>query len=261
MISFTRIMAIVSRHLTPTFRDPMRVVNMLYWPSVDLILIGFLTIWSQKNSDNNDFTFMFLTGFVCWIMASRIATETVQTLLYDFWEHHIVNLFATPISITELICGLSIVGIIQALITFLYSCVFTWFVFSKNIIIYLPTLLPFILLLIISGVSIAFFSLSGVIYFGKKVEVLAWTMPWLFAIISGAYYSFDLFPDWFAKIAYSFPLAWIFDGIRIFLKTNSMPIYNLLIALALSLLYLALTFGLLLYMFKRSKQNGLSSLE
>lgn len=262
MISITRIMAIVSRHMIPTFRDPMRIVNMLYWPSIDLILFGFISIWSREGMQHSDnFTLTFLVGVIFWMIIGRIAVEVGQSMLYDFRDNHIVNLFATPISIIELALSLLIVSIVQSLFTFSYNIIFIWFVFSKNVFYLLPILTPFFLLSILSGSIIGILTLSVIIYFGKKIEVFVWTTPWLFAIISGAYYSLDLFPKWLSTVAYSFPFVWIFDGIRIAINTNVMPLYHLLMAFILCLIYLFLTLSLLLYMFKRSKQNGLSSLE
>lgn len=261
MITFSRISAVIARHLIPTFRDPMRITDMLYYPLVDLILFGFLAVWAHVGSLKPDnFITIFLACVACWYLVYRSALEISRNLLMEIWEHHIINLLAGPLSIVEFIFSLMIIGLMQALITFVYSSFVIWLIFSKNIFVLYPLIMLYVPLFIAFGWVIGLLTAALILYFGKNVEFVAWAIPWFFAIISGAYYSLDLFPVWVQKLASFFPGSYLFSGIRETLSTGAIS-YTIVPASLLVTLYLVLSFMFVLWMFNKSKENGLSNLE
>lgn len=256
-----RISALLYRHLVPTFRDPMRISDMIYWPLVDMVLMGFLALWAQEGrAHSNDFILSLLTCVICWYLIQRSALEISRNLLIEIWENNLGNLLASPLSFFELCASLMTVGFIQALITFFYSMFIVWFIFSQNIFSIFIWLLPFVPLFIVSGWIIGFLTSSIIFYFGKTADTLAWALPWFFAIMSGVYYPLKLFPVWLQKISYLFPASYLFEGIRYMILEKSFPTANLIISFFLSLLYLFLAFLLLWWSFNAAKKRGLSTL-
>lgn len=262
MIKLSRITAIISRHLIPTFRDPIRIADSLYYPLVDMILFGFLAIWAREDSipKSDNFMLLFLTCLVCWYLVYRSALEISRNLLVEIWEHHLTNLFAGPLSLLEFSISLMTFGLMQATITYIYSCFLVYLIFGQNIFYISMFILPYLPLFIVFGWTIGLFTAALIFYFGKNVEFVAWAIPWAFALISGAYYSLSLFPNWFQKIAYLFPGSHIFEGIREVI-TSGMNYYHLAVAAVISIFYFFLAFKFLNFMFNKSKENGLNNLD
>lgn len=262
MISVSRISAVISRHIIPTFRDPIRITDMLYYPLVDLILFGFLAIWAHTSSTTqpDNFISIFLTCVACWYLVYRSALEISRNLLIEIWDNHLVNLLAGPLSILELMIALMTIGLVQALITFVYSSFVIWLIFGVNIFVIYPVILPYMPFFVIFGWTIGLITAAFIFYFGKSVEFVVWAFPWFFALLSGAYYSLDLFPPWAQKIAALFPAGYLFSGVRAVLASHA-HVHKLLIGSFLALFYLALAFLFLLYMFNKSKEQGLSNLD
>lgn len=262
MIAFTRISAVIARHVIPTFRDPIRITDMLYYPLIDLILFGFLAIWAHTASTphSQQFIVVFLTCVACWYLVYRPALEISRNVLIEIWENHLVNLLAGPLSLVEFMLALMAIGLLQALITFVYSSGVIWFIFGVNIFKLYPLIMPYIPFFIVFGWTIGLITAAFIFYFGKSVEFITWAFPWFFALLSGAYYSLDLFPLWAQKVAALFPAGYLFSGVRAVLSGQP-HIPKLIMGSLLALFYLALAFLFLLYTFYKSKERGLSNLD
>jgi len=261
MIKFSRILGIISRHLIPTVRDPIRLADSLYYPFVDLILFGFLAVWAREGaiSQSDNFMLIFLTCLACWYLVYRSALEISRNLLIEIWDNHLINLLAGPLSIAEFMISLMIVGLIQAVVTFVYSLLLIYFIFSQNIFYAAWLILFYLPLFLIFGWSIGLFTAALIFYFGKSMEFVTWAIPWAFALISGAYYSLNLFPKWIQKIALLFPGNYLFEGIRETLVMGPSS-YNLLMGIGVSIFYFCLAFKFLTWMFNKSKEKGLNNL-
>jgi energy-coupling factor transporter ATP-binding protein EcfA2 len=64
VMNFNIISALVLRYLFLYTRSPMRLVELVFWPVVDLVVWGNVTVFIQKNTDPNSATFIlfFLGG-------------------------------------------------------------------------------------------------------------------------------------------------------------------------------------------------------
>ena len=245
--------------MVPTFRDFMRITDMFYWPLVDITLFGFMAVWAQEN--NPKFMLAITTCVASWYLVQRTALEIARNILMEMWDNHLVNLLATPLSLMELMIALMFLGAVQALITFVYSLSIIWIFYSQNIFLLIGSLLPFIVLLIISGWIIGFIIVSLLLFFGKTVDTLPWAVLWLFAIISGAFYPVKLFPKLLQNIAYSFPTTYLFEGMREMIIYHQAPYYYLATGFVLICIYFVISSLILKWSFEKSKQKGLARLE
>lgn len=261
MYMLQRIKALIIRHLIPTFRDPIRICDMLYWPFVDIVLIGFIGVWAQEGvAQSTTFTASLVASVAFWYLMQRAALEISRNFLVEIWEHNLTNILASPFSLSEIFTAFMAIGFIQAIITFIYSLLIIYFIFGQNLFIAVPQLLPTIPLFITSGYIIGLFTSSLIFYFGKTADALAWTMPFLFAILSGVYYPLRFFPVWIQKISYCLPATYLFDAVRSVIIENKLPFNNILISLILCIIYLFLTFSLLSVAYKYAKKRGLGAL-
>lgn len=261
-ISLSRISALMLRHIIPTFRDPIRITDMFYWPLVDITLFGFMASWAQeKMVDNAGFMLALVTCLACWYFVQRTTLEIARNLLMEIWDNHLINLLATPITLAELMLTFMALGVIQALITFVYSLGVIWLFYGQNVFAILPSLFPFMLLLIACGWIIGFLITALLFSFGKTLETLTWAVLWFFAILSGAFYPITLLPAWIQKVAYLFPATYLFEGIREMIINERAPGYYLAMGFALVVIHFIIAATVLKYCFARSKERGLSGLD
>lgn len=262
MLNFLRISAIIQRHMISMFRDPARILDAFYWPLIDLTLFGLMANWAQESMVHTfNFQLTLLTCITAQYLVYRSSLEISKSLLIEIWDNHLVNLFASPISLCELMVSFISISVVNALITFAYSITIILLVYKQNIFVLLLPLLPFIALLLVSGWIIGLLIAVFLLYSGRSAEIITWSLPWLFATFTGAFYPIKVLPVYIQKIAYFFPATYLFEGIRELIATNKVPVNNLITALILSIFYLVLVVLLLNRAFKCSKKAGLSRLE
>jgi ABC-2 type transport system permease protein len=190
-----RITAIVFRHLMLTFRDLHRFIDLIYWPILDIVIWGFTSRWVQGNQAQPlQISFILLTALIFWQVLFRAQLEVSFSFLDELWSHNLVNLFSTPLLLSEWITAVMIVGFMKCVFTFLFGATIVWILYALNILQTGIILLLFLFLIIISGWSIGFLTTSAVVYWGQKVQTLAWVMGWFFAPFSGVFYPISILP-------------------------------------------------------------------
>ena len=69
-----RINALILRHLLLTFRVFHRMIDIMYWPLLNIILWGCNSLWHQK-TESPVITFMLLTALLFWQILFRANME------------------------------------------------------------------------------------------------------------------------------------------------------------------------------------------
>ena len=73
-----RIMAIVRRHFLLTFRRLDRILNVLYWPFLNIVLWGITSVWMQQSGGQPNLVAMILTGLILWQIVFRVNLEIAK---------------------------------------------------------------------------------------------------------------------------------------------------------------------------------------
>lgn len=259
-MTFYRIQAVILRHLLLTFRVLHRTIDILYWPLLNIILWGCNSLWHQQHEPPL-ITFMMLTALLLWQILFRANMEVCYSLIDELRSHNFCNIFATPLTLGEWMMAVISIGVLKATFTFLFGTTCIWILYSLNIISLGWSFIPFLALIIITGWSVGFLTASCIITWGQNVEGLMWVVVWAFVPLSGIFFPISILPSFVQKIAYCLPQPYLFDGIRYFIKNNTMPVDMLLKGLLLSLFYFVVSLYFFKNRFEKSKQRGLARLE
>ncbi len=102
-----RIWAIVLRQFYLHRRSPSRILDLFYWPTVDLLLWGFVTIYLETSTVRlPEFVSFFLGALILWNILLRAQQGISVSFLEDVWARNLVNLLVSPLSIVEYIVAL-----------------------------------------------------------------------------------------------------------------------------------------------------------
>ena len=85
-----------------------------------------------------------------------------------------VNLFATPLELSEWMMGAMILGIIDGLITLAYGAILIGLIYGVHIFALGWLIIPLFLLLLMSGWMIGFFSAAWLVYGGQSKQKIVW---------------------------------------------------------------------------------------
>ncbi len=139
--------------------------------------------------------------------------------------------------------------------------IMTYLLYGANVLSFGWLLIPIFFLLMQSGWMIGFFTAGCIMYGGRKVQKLVWVLGWIFAPFSGLFYALTVLPGWAYVIAKAIPMSYAIEGLRFYADKGIFPTYHLSISLLLNCFYMVLTLMFLVFMFHKSRVNGLARLE
>ena len=177
-MNWSRIRGVFFRYFF-TLKDISQLSDITYWPLVDILLWGLTSVWIQKQNALPNLPLILMTGLIFWQIAWRGAMGISFHLLQEFWHRNLVNLFSTPLKISEWICGMLLLGLCKLLGAMpLEDCSFIFCIhlMCLDSVGHSSLLVCYCIFL---GGLIGFFSSSLIIYWGHKVEMLAWMSPFL----------------------------------------------------------------------------------
>jgi ABC-2 type transport system permease protein len=252
-----RIHALVSRHLYLYRRSLARVMEIVYWPFLDLVVWGFITVYlRQYEGQIPGVVTFFLGALILWDVLFRAQQGITISFLEEIWSRNLMNLFASPLRPSEFLVATMVLSVFKVLGVSLLMIVLALLFYSYNVFAMGVSLLPFVLNLLISGWIIGVLTTSLIMRFGQEVEVLAWGMVFLFQPISCVFYPMAVLPAWLQPVARMNPAAHIFEGMRMVLNAGGAPWQHLAWATALNAVFLAVMVAWFHHTFNVCKEQG-----
>lgn len=260
-MKLNRIYAIILRNLFSFKHSYDRLSDAFYWPILDLLLWGLTSVYFTKYATNiPQIMLLILSGILLWIIVWRGQSEITIGILDDLWNRNLINLFASPLKFSEWITGLVVLGVIKAFLSFLFGVLVAYLLYAVNIFPYAFHIIPFAILLIMTGWSMGFFIAALILRFGTRIQTLAWTAPWIISPFSAIYYPVAILPDWAQKISSLIPTSYIFEGMREVINTGNLDPMKIFMSLTLNTAYLALSIYFLKSSFNKLMKRGLNKL-
>ena len=238
-----------------------RQIDAFYWPTVDLVLWGITSTYLAKQSTNIPFAvLMVVSGIVLWIMLWRGQYEFTVNILDDMWNKNLINLFVSPLKISEWIASFVIQGIAKSIISVSFSALMAFILYKTNLFVFGFKLIPFLFLLLMTGWWVGLFVGGLIVRYGGKVQNFAWSMVFLIAPFSAIYYPLSALPQWAQKVAVIVPSSYSFEGARQVILTGVIDPHKIFASLGLNILYIILGLIFFWQSFKKVLQKGLVKL-
>jgi ABC-2 type transport system permease protein len=244
-----------------TLKDIHQLSDLFYWPLVDILLWGLTSIWIQDQNDVPNLPLILMTALIFWQITWRGSLGISFHLLQEFWHRNLVNLFSTPLKISEWIGGTLLLAFCKLFISIIFAALMVYILYALNVFAIGWVFVPFAMLLFVFGWTIGFLSSGLVIYWGHKVEMFAWMLPFLFAPFSAVFYPVDVLPGWAQIISWGLPTTYVFEGMRKILNGNPFPIGYFWASLITNFLFLCGSILFFKLMFYKSLDKGLARLE
>ena len=214
-MSFKRTLAIVIRQLYLIRGSFSRVFPLFAWAAVDMVLWGFLTQYlNTVASSGFNFVPALLGAVLLWDFFIRIMQGVTMAFFEDVWSRNFLNIFSTPILISEYVGGLVLSSIATSMIG-LFAMLFIVTVFFKlSIFVYGLPIMAFMLVLFLFGISIGIFGSALVLRFGPASEWFIWPIPALISPFAGVLYPISTLPHWMQVVSRILPPSYVFEELR-----------------------------------------------
>lgn len=253
-----RVSALIARHLFLYRRSFPRLLEIFYWPLLDLVVWGFITIYlAQEGKGMHGAVTFFLGALIFWDILFRAQQGIAISFLEEIWSRNLMNLFASPLTAGEFLAATMVMSIFKVAAVSIIMAFAALLFYSYNVFIMGLTLIPFVLNLIAAGWLIGILTMSVIMRFGQQAEVLAWGLVFLFQPISCVFYPMSVLPAWLTPWAFANPASHVFEGMRGVLLDHTVPLAHLGWATGLNVLYLLLMIALYQYTFAVCKDRGM----
>ena len=256
-MNLNRMYALSIRHLYLIKGSFPRILDLIYWPTIQIILWGFISKFFTMYSDYYTNTVgVILSCAILYDFLFRSSISFNMLFLEEIWSRNFTNLFVAPLKISEIITALTFTALIRTLIGIVPAIILMSPLFGVSILNMGPALLLLFLSLYMFGTTLGILVTSGLLRFGPAFENTAWSSLFLLAPLGCIYYPIEILPEFFQLIAKGLPLVYIFDETRNILINGLVDYENIKQAYLLNLVYLIFGIGLFYLSFLRARIKG-----
>ena len=256
-MNFNRMYGLFLRHFYLIKGSFPRILDLIYWPSIQIILCGFISKFFSTYSDYyNNTVGIILTCAILYDFLFRSSISFNMLFLEEIWSRNFTNLFIAPLRINEIIISLIVTALIRTLIGLVPAIILTSPLFGISLLKLGPPLLLLFLSLYIFGITLGLLVSSGLLRYGPSFENIAWSSLFLLAPLGCIYYPLEILPHYFQLLAKALPLVYIFDEARNILIYDNVNYINIYYAYFLNIIYLCLGILMFYLSFSKAREKG-----
>ena len=241
-----KIYALSLRHIYLIKSSFPRILDLIYWPSIQIFLWGFISkFFTLSSSYYNNTVGIILTAAILYDFLFRSSISYNMMFLEEIWSRNFTNLFIAPIKINEIIAALTLTAILRTMIGLVPAALLAIPLFGVSIFKIGIPLVFLLLSLYIFGITLGLMVTAGLIRFGPAFENIAWASLFFLAPLGCIYYPIEILPDWLQLIANILPLVHIFEEMRNILINDVINVYQIIKSILISSAYFI--FGVIIF--------------
>ncbi|ALK11019.1 ABC transporter permease [Blastochloris viridis] len=192
-----------------------RLLELVYWPAVQLFTWGFIQLYV---ADNASFFARaggtFLGAVLLWDILMRGQLGFSVSFLEEMWARNMGNLLMSPLRAFEFVAALMIMSVVRLAIGMVPVTVMAIAFFDFNLYGMGLALAAFFVNLILTSWSVGLVVSGLVLRNGLGAEGLAWTVMFLLLPLSCVYYPVAVLPMVLQHVAWLLPPTYVFEGMR-----------------------------------------------
>ena len=245
-MSWNKIFALSLRHIYLIKGSFPRILDLIYWPTIQILLWGFISKFFTLNSSFYENTVgVILSAAILYDFLFRSSISYNMMFLEEIWSRNFTNLFIAPIKLSEIITALTITAIFRTMIGLVPAALLAIPFFGVSILKIGTPLIFLLITLYMFGVTLGLLVTSGLVRFGPSFENIAWASLFFLAPLGCIYYPIEILPEWLQNVAKFLPLVYIFEEMRNILIHEVVNYIEILKAVCISLMYFV--FGVIIF--------------
>jgi len=255
--SVGRVKALVLRYLYLLRSSWPRIIEIAYWPTMQMIIWGFVSQHFSSSSPELTAGGILISVVLVWDCLFRSHISYTLSFLEELWSRNLGNLFVAPLRPVELIAGLATISMMRTLIGMIPAALLAIPFFDVSVFDMGLPLLGFFFNLVLTGWAISQLVTGILIRYGLGAESLTWVLPFLIAPFSCIYYPLSTLPEWMQSIAVFIPTTYVFEGMRNLLIEGVFVESLMVKGFILNFLYLVIGLFVFFISFQAARKHGL----
>jgi ABC-2 type transport system permease protein len=253
-----RIWGLLYRHLALYRRSWPRLLELAYWPVLQMCIWGFTARFLAARIGNPAVLAgaTLLGGVLLWEVALRSQMGVAISFLEEMWSRNLGHIFVSPMRPWELVAALILMSVARMAAGVLPAILLAWLLYAYNLFALGPILLMFFINLMIMGWAVALGVVSLILRHGAGAEALAWSVLFGLTPFSAVFYPVAVLPRVLQPVALALPSAHVFEGMRGVLFNGVVRWEHLLAAFGLNAIWLAAAALLFARQFHQARLRG-----
>nr|WP_237215566.1 ABC transporter permease [Roseomonas sp. NPKOSM-4] len=246
------------RHLALYRRSWPRVLELLYWPVLQMTVWGFVTAYlaGLQNDVASVAAGVLLGGVLLWEVAVRSQMGFAISFLEEIWSRNLGHVFVSPLRPMELVAALVAMGAIRMFAGVIPAVILAFALYGFGLWTIGPVLVPFFAALMMMGWAVALGVTALILRHGAGAEPLAWSVLFGLTPFAAVFYPVAVLPGWLQPVALAIPAAHVFEGMRAALLDGAVAWGHLGAAFGLNVVWLAAMGWLFLRQFESARVRG-----
>jgi len=258
MSALNRIYALVERQWVLIGGSWPRLVDLFYWPLVQITIWGLiqLHVFTEVDSPGMVVLAAVLGAVLLWDVTWRSQLGLSLAYMEEIWSRNLGNLLVSPLSPRELIASLMVVSVMKTTLAMIPAVIIAAVVFGFNIFTVGLALPLFVLNLVAFGWSISLVAAGLVTRYGQGAQDMPWALMFGITPFCAVYYPVAVLPDMLEPVALALPPAHIFEGLRALINDGALDFGHLGLAFGLNVLWLGGGITLYAWLLKSARERG-----
>ncbi len=245
------------RHLYLYPRSIPRLMDVFFWPILELLMWGFLSLYLERlNLGNLNIVSLFLGAMIFWEFLSRSQNAVSVAFLEDVWERNILNVFVAPVQVSEFLASTLLLGLVRIGMTGVLLSILSFLFYHFNIFQFGIYTVPFLINLLIFGWVLGLFTTGIILRFGTSAQVLAFGLIFLIQPFSAVFYPVSALPHAIQWFSYILPSTYVFEGMRKVISVGTLPLHEIILSFGINIIYIAVVIFFFYRMFAKVKIQG-----
>lgn len=256
--SARRIGAMILRYVYLFKGSWPRIVELAYWPTVQVILWGFITLHLMTHSSwIVQAAGVLIAAVLLWDVLFRGELGVSICFLEEMWSRNLGNLGVAPLRPHEFAIALLTMSLIRTTIGVVPATIVAILLYEYSVYDMGLPLIAFFFNLLAMGWAFGLVVCAILIRWGLGAESLAWLAIFAVAPLSAIYYPVSVLPEWLQPVALSLPSTHVFEGMRAVLFDKTFPLDHFLWSVGLNVIYMGVAVAAFLYAYKVAREKGL----
>ncbi len=262
--SMVRVVAMVTRYLYLLRSSWPRVVDLVYWPTVQMVTWGFLQTYVGQHSGPQGalggtggvVAGALVGGVMLWDVLFRGQLGFSISFLEEMYSRNIGNILISPLRPLEFVAALITMSVLRLLIGIIpVTGLAVWF-FGFNLWGLGLGLGAFFANLLLTSWSVGLIVSGFLLRNGLGAEALAWSLMFLLLPLCCVYYPVAVMPAWLQAVAWALPPTYVFEGLRAMLNDHVFRTDLMVRALAINAGLFCASTAAFLWLLRLSRKAG-----
>ena len=255
--SIRRIRAMVRRYAVLILGSVPRMIELMYWPLVQMLLWGFLqTHLAASTSLFSNAAGLLIGSVLLWDILLRGQFGFSLSFLEEMWSRNLGNILMSPLRPNEYIASLMVISFIRLGISLLPVVGLAYLFFGFNLFSLGLPLAAFFANLVFSGWTIGLVANGVIVRYGLGAESFTWVAVFFFLPLCCVYYPLSTLPAWLQPISEALPPTHVFEGLRALVIDQDFRAGLMVKAFALNIFYFTGAYLLFRYFLWQARVKG-----